>query len=167
MIESIRDDDPVVFCEHKKIYDVTGEVPEELYAIPFGEANVVREGDDCTVVGYGMMVHRAVEAAEELAGDGIECEVIDLRTLSPIDTDTVLESVENTGRLVVVDEAHPRCSVAADVAAAVAREGFGDLQAPVGMVTAPHTPVPFSPELEKHFVPSAGKIAACVRETAA
>jgi pyruvate dehydrogenase E1 component beta subunit len=112
-----------------------------------------------------MMVHRAAEAAEQLAGDGIECEVIDLRTLSPIDTDTVLESVENTGRLVVVDEAHPRCSIAADVAAAVAREGFQDLKAPVGMVTAPHTPVPFSPELEKHFVPSAEKIAACVRDT--
>ncbi len=167
MIESIRDDDPVVFCGHKRIYDVTGDVPEELYTIPFGEANIVRDGDDCTVVGYGMMVHRAAEAAEHLAADGIECEVIDLRTLSPIDTDTVLESVENTGRLVVVDEASPRCGIAADVAASVAREGFGDLRAPVGMVTAPHTPVPFSPELEKHFVPSADKIAACVRETVA
>ena len=147
------------------IYDIAGDVPEELYAIPFGEANLVREGDDCTIVSYGMMVHRAAEAAEQLAGDGIECEVVDLRMRSPIDTDTVLESVENTGRLVVVDEAHPRCSIDADVAAAVAHEGFKDLTAPVGMVTAPHTPVPFSSELEKHFVPSAEKIAACVRDT--
>ncbi len=165
MVEAIRDNDPVIFCEHKKIYDVTGDVPEELYTIPFGEADIRRDGDDVTIATYGMMVQRAVEAADQLAGDGIECEVIDLRSLSPLDTDTILESVENTGHLVVVDEAPPRCGVAADVAALVAREGFRDLKAPVGMVTAPHTPVPFSPQLEKHFVPTAEKIAACVRET--
>ena len=165
MIEAIRDNDPVIYCEHKKIYDTTGDVPEEMYRIPFGEAEIRRDGDDVTIATYGMMVHRALEAADQLAADGIECEVVDLRTLSPLDTDTVLESVENTGHLVVVDEAPPRCSVAADVAAQVARDGFRDLKAPVGMVTAPHTPVPFSPELEKHFVPSADKIAACVRDT--
>jgi pyruvate dehydrogenase E1 component beta subunit len=165
MIEAIRDNDPVIFCEHKNIYDITGEVPEELYTIPFGEANILRDGDDVTIVSYGQMVHRATEAADQLAGDGVECEVIDLRTLSPIDTETVLESVQNTGRLVVVDEAHPRCSIAADVAASVAQEGFKALQAPIGMVTAPHTPVPFSPDLEKHFVPSAEKIVAAVRNT--
>ena len=119
-------------------------MPEELYTIPFGEADIRRDGDDVTIATYGMMVQRAVEAADQLAGDGIECEVIDLRSLSPLDTDTILESVENTGHLVVVDEAPPRCGVAADVAALVAREGFRDLKAPVGMVTAPHTPVPFS-----------------------
>ena len=165
MIESIRDNDPVIYCEHKKIYETAGDVPEEMYSIPFGEADIRRDGDDVTIATYGMMVHRAMEAADGLAADGIECEVVDLRTLSPLDTDTVLESVENTGHLVVVDEAPPRCSVAADVAAQVARDGFRDLKAPVGMVTAPHTPVPFSPELEKHFVPSADKIAACARDT--
>ena len=165
MIEAIRDNDPVIYCEHKKIYDTIGDVPGEMYRIPFGEAEIRRDGDDVTIATYGMMVHRALEAADNLAADGIECEVVDLRTLSPLDTDTVLESVENTGHLVVVDEAPPRCSVAADVAAQVARDGFRDLKAPVGMVTAPHTPVPFSPELEKHFVPSADKIAACVRDT--
>ena len=165
MIESIRDNDPVIYCEHKKIYETAGDVPEEMYSIPFGEADIRRDGDDVTIATYGMMVHRAMEAADGLAADGIECEVVDLRTLSPLDTDTVLESVENTGHLVVVDEAPPRCSIAADVAAQVARDGFRDLKAPVGMVTAPHTPVPFSPELEKHFVPSADKIAACVRDT--
>jgi pyruvate dehydrogenase E1 component beta subunit len=165
MIEAIRDSDPVIYCEHKKIYETIGDVPEEMYSIPFGEADIRRDGDDVTIATYGMMVHRALEAADQLAADGIECEVVDLRTLSPLDTDTVLESVENTGHLVVVDEAPPRCSVAADVAAQVARDGFRDLKAPIGMVTAPHTPVPFSPELEKHFVPSAEKIAACVRDT--
>ena len=165
MIQAIRDNDPVIFCEHKNIYDTTGEVPEELYTIPFGEASILREGDDVTIVSYGQMVHRATEAADQLAKNGVESEVIDLRTLSPIDLETVLESVQNTGRLVVVDEAHPRCSIAADVAASVAQEGFKSLQAPIGMVTAPHTPVPFSPDLEQHYIPSAEKIVAAARRT--
>ena len=103
LAQSIRDDDPVIFFEHKAMYDVTGEVPEESYTIPFGEANVVREGDDVTVVAIGRMVSVAEEAAKELEGSGISIEIIDPRTLSPLDLDTILESVENTGRLVVVD----------------------------------------------------------------
>ena len=121
LIQSIRDNDPVIFCEHKMLYRLERDVPAESYAIPFGEANVVRDGKHVTIVTYGMMVHRAIDAAEELAKSGIECEVIDLRTLSPIDMDTVLDSVEKTGRLVCVDEAHPRCSIASDVSAIVAR----------------------------------------------
>src|SRR6266571_829743 len=109
LIQSIRDDDPVIFCEHKNLYGTECEVPSESYAIPFAEANVVREGKDATIVTYGQMVHRALAAATELAKKGTECEVIDLRTLSPIDMDTVIESVESTGRLVCVDEASPRC----------------------------------------------------------
>src|SRR5207237_7568494 len=118
------------------------------YTIPFGEANIVRDGDDVTVVALSRMVHYANEAAETLAKDGIECELIDPRTTSPLDEDTILESVERTGRLVVVDEATPRCGMAADIAALVADKAFAALKAPVKRVTAPHTPVPFAPPPE-------------------
>ncbi len=165
LIQSIRDDDPVIFCEHKNLYGLETDVPAESYAIPFGEANVVREGKDVTIVSYGLTVHRALAAAETLARTGIQAEVIDLRTLSPIDWDTVIESVEATGRLVVVDEAHPRCSIACDVAAYVAQNAFGALKAAPQMVTAPHTPVPFSPVLEDLYIPSADAIAAAVGKT--
>ena len=125
----------------------------------------MREGSDVTIVSYGLMVHRAVEAANQLAKDGIECEVIDLRTLSPIDMETVIESVENTGKLVVVDEANPRCSIASDISATVAQQAFKDLKAPIEMVTPPHTPVPFSPDLERFYLPSSEKIVKSVQKT--
>ena len=167
LIQSIRDNDPVIFFEHKNLYDTKTDVPEGLYTIPFAEANVVREGGDATIVTYGQTVQRSLDAAAALAKDGIECDVIDLRTLSPIDMDTVLESVEETGRLVCVDEANPRCSIAADVSATVTQEIFGALKAGVRMVTAPHTPVPFSPALEDLYIPSAEGIASAVRQTVA
>ncbi|CAN5357431.1 alpha-ketoacid dehydrogenase subunit beta [soil metagenome] len=167
LIQSIRDNDPVIFCEHKNLYGHESDVPVESYTIPFGEANVVRDGKDVTIVTYGMMVHRAMDAAAELAKSGTECEVIDLRTLSPIDMDTVFDSVERTGRLVCVDEAHPRCSIASDVSAKVAEEGFKFLKAGIQMVTAPHTPVPFSPSLEDIYIPSAAQIVTAVRRTLA
>ncbi|MFI8993316.1 alpha-ketoacid dehydrogenase subunit beta [Streptomyces sp. NPDC053542] len=163
MIQSIRDDDPVIFCEHKAMYDTTGEVPAESYTIPFGEANVVREGDEVTIVAFGRMVSVAEQAADELAKSGVGCEVIDPRTTSPLDADTIIESVENTGRLVVVDESTPRCSMAADVSALIAKEAFGSLRAPVEMVTAPHTPVPFSPVLEDLYVPDAQRVVNAVK----
>ncbi|MGE0857689.1 MAG: alpha-ketoacid dehydrogenase subunit beta [Gammaproteobacteria bacterium] len=166
LIQAIRDNDPVIFCEHKVLYTLEGEVPEESYTIPFGEANVVREGDDVTIVAFGRMVHQANKAAAALAKEGVSCEVIDPRTTSPLDEDTILESVENTGRLVVVDEAHPRCGMAADISALVAKKAFSSLKAPVEMVTAPHTPVPFNGKLEDLYVPSAERIAAAVRVTA-
>ena len=167
LVQSIRDNDPVIFLEHKNLYGFEGEVPEALYAIPFGEANVVREGKGATIVGYGLMVHRALDAAAALAKEGIDCEVIDLRTLSPIDIDTVLESVEKTGHLVCVDEANPRCSIAADVSAQVAQAAFGALKGPIEMVTAPHTPVPFAPVLEDLYIPGAAQIAAAVKRSRA
>lgn len=167
LIQSIRDNDPVIFCEHKNLYAHEVDVPEESYAIPFGEANITREGSDVTIVGYGLMVHRAEEAAAVLAKDGIEAEVIDLRTLSPIDLDTVFESVEATGRLVCVDEANPRCSIASDVSAAVTQEVFAKMKAAPQLVTAPHTPVPFSPALEDLYIPSAEHIVKAVRKTMA
>ena len=167
LIQSIRDNDPVIFCEHKNLYGVEGEVPEGSYAIPLGEASVVREGQHATVVSYGMMVHRALQAAEALAKDGVQTEVIDLRSLSPLDMDTVLESVERTGHLVCVDEASPRCNIATDVSAQVAQALFGALKGPIEMVAPPHTPVPFSPSLEELYMPSAERIADAVRRTLA
>lgn len=165
LIQSIRDNDPVIFLEHKNLYASESDVPEEPYAIPFGEANIVREGSDVSVVTYGLMVPNSLAAAETLKKEGIDVEVIDLRTLSPIDMDTVIESVEETGRLVCVDEANPRCSIASDVSATVAQDAFAALKAPIAMVTAPHSPVPFSPSLEDLYIPSADRIADAVRKT--
>jgi pyruvate/2-oxoglutarate/acetoin dehydrogenase E1 component len=164
LIQAIRDDDPVMFFEHKMLYDVEEDVPEGAYTIPFGEANLVREGKDVTIVALGRMVMVATQAADALAREGTTCDVIDPRTTSPLDADTILDSVENTGRLVVVDEAHPRCSMATDIAALVAQEAFDALEAPIQMVTAPHTPVPFSPALEDLYLPNAEKIAGAVRK---
>ena len=164
LIQSIRDIDPIIFFEHKQLYQIEGEVPEESYTIPLGEANIVREGSDVTIVTLGQMVHLASEAAEELARDGIECEIIDLRTTSPLDEETIIESVENTGRLVVVDEATPRCNIATDVSALIAQRAFSELKSPIRMVTAPHTPVPFSSTLEDLYKPDITKIKAAVHE---
>lgn len=158
LIQAIRDNDPVIFCEHKMLYSMQGEVPEELYTVPFGEANFLRDGKDVTLVSYGRTVNTAMDAARNLAGRGIDCEVIDLRTTSPLDEDSILESVEKTGRLVVIDEANPRCSMATDISALVAQKAFASLKAPIEMVTAPHTPVPFSDALEDLYIPDAAKI---------
>ena len=162
LIQAIRDNDPVIFFEHKMLYSMEGAVPEEPYAIPFGEANFVREGRDVTIVTLGRMVHVALEAAHALEDNRIDCEIIDLRTTSPLDEDSILESVEKTGRLVVVDEASPRCNIATDVSALVAGKGFSSLKAPIQMVTPPHTPVPFSDVLEDMYIPDARKIASAV-----
>jgi len=162
LIQSIRDNDPVIFMEHKVLYTMEGDVPEESYAIPFGEANVLREGEDVTIVAIGRMVNFAMEAAANLQKKGIHCEVIDPRTTSPLDEDTILESVENTGRLVVVDESNPRCSMASDIAGIVAQKAFGALKAPIEQVTAPHVPVPFSDALEDLYVPGVAQIEAAV-----
>ena len=165
LIQAIRDNDPVMFLEHKTLYDLKGEVPDEAYTIPFGEANVLREGGDVTIVAISRMVHVAMEAAQSLAKLGIEATVIDPRTTSPLDEDTILEFVEETGHLVIVDEANPRCSFATDVAALVADKGFGFLRGPVKLVTAPHSPVPFSPALEDAYIPSAASVEAAVLST--
>jgi len=162
LIRAIRDDDPVIFCEHKMLYDETEEVPDEAYTIPFGEANFTREGEDVTIVAIGRMVKFANEAADRLTARGVACSVIDPRTASPLDEETILESVKETGRLVVVDEASPRCNLATDIVALVATKAFSALKAPVNIVAPPHTPVPFSPALEDAYVPSPVKIEAAV-----
>ena len=164
LIQAIRDDDPVIFFEHKVMYDEEMEVPDEPYTIPFGEANVTREGEDCTIVAIGRMVGFANQAADNLAKQGITCTVVDPRTTSPLDLDTIIETTEETGRLVVVDESHPRCSMASDIASLVTERSFSKLKAAPRMVTAPHAPVPFSPALEDLYVPSPAKIEAAVRE---
>jgi pyruvate dehydrogenase E1 component beta subunit len=167
MIQAIRDDDPVIFFEHKMLYDDMDEVPDEAYTIPFGEANLTREGRDVTIVALGRMVKFANEAADSLKKQGVSCTVIDPRTTSPMDTDSILESVEDTGRLVIVDEAHPRCNMATDISALVAQEAFRALKGPIRMVTPPHTPVPFSPALEDIYIPGTAQIIAAVRATKA
>lgn len=163
LIEAIRDDDPVIFLENKVMYDEEEDVPDESYTIPFGEANLTREGEDVTIVAIGRMVGMANEAADRLEKQGITCTVIDPRTTSPFDEDTILECVEETGRLIVVDESSPRCNMACDISALVAERAFGALKAPILRVVPPHTPVPFSTPLEKLYMPSADKIEAAVK----
>jgi len=157
---AIRDDDPVIFLEHKALYADKGEVPDGEYVLPFGHARQVTQGDDITLLATGMMVKFAEAAAHQLAQDGIGCDLIDLRTTSPLDEEAILDSVERTGRLLIVDEAPPRCSLATDLSALAAAKAFASLRAPIAMVTAPHSPVPFSRELEAAYLPSTDKIAA-------
>jgi len=164
LLASIRDDDPVIFCEAKGILNMVEEVPEGDYEIPLGEARVVREGSDVSLVGFGATLKVAMAAAEALEGAGTSAEVIDLRTLSPLDEGAILSSLEKTGRMVVIDESTPRCSIARDVAALCVDQGFDYLQAPVKCVTAPHTPVPFSRVLEQAFLPSAQDVLDAVGE---
>ncbi|AMQ20287.1 MULTISPECIES: alpha-ketoacid dehydrogenase subunit beta [Geobacillus] len=158
LLASIFDDDPVIFFEDKTLYNMKGEVEEGFYTIPFGIADIKRQGDDLTIVAIGKQVHTALKAAAILQERGVEAEVIDPRTLSPLDENTILSSVAKTGRLIVVDEANPRCSVAADISALVADKGFDYLDAPIKRITAPHCPVPFSPALEDLYLPTPEKV---------
>jgi pyruvate dehydrogenase E1 component beta subunit len=162
---AIRDDDPVIFFEHKLLYDVQGEIPPGEHIVPLGKADVKREGDRVTVLAIGRMVLMALEAAETLASEGVSVEVVDPRTLSPLDEDTILSSVRKTRRLVVVDEDNPRCSMATDLVALATTQAFDDLDAPPQMVTSPHTPVPFAAVMEDFYIPSAARIAEAVRAT--
>jgi acetoin:2,6-dichlorophenolindophenol oxidoreductase subunit beta len=167
LTQAIRDDDPVVFLEHKALYGSTGEVPDEDYTIPFGHARLARAGQDITIVTMGLMVGLCEAVADKLAGEGIGCDVIDLRTTSPIDEEAIVDSIEVTGRLVVVDESPPRCSISTDIVALGTQKAFASLKAPPATVTPPHTPVPFARELESAYLPSVEKIEAAVRKTLA
>lgn len=164
LIESIRDDDPVVFCEHKTLYDTKTEVPDEPYTLPLGVANYTREGTDVTIVALSAMVNRANDVADKLASEGISVEVVDPRTISPLDEEGILESVSATGRVVIVDESAARCGFAHDVAALIASQALDSMRAPVELVTPPHTPVPFSPKLEGAWLPDAARIEDAVRK---
>ena len=153
LIKSIRDNDPVIFLEHKAMYDVTEDVPDESYTIPFGEANFTREGKDITLIGMGKTVSLCNNAADLLKKDGVHATVLDLRTLSPLDEDSILESVEETGRAIIVDESSPRCNIATDISALICDKSFSYLKAPIKMISPPHTPIPFSPALEDIYMP--------------
>jgi len=173
---AVRDNNPVIFFEHKLLYGSKGnraeqgalsascDVPEEEYLIPFGEAVVRREGRDVTILGKLITVYRAMEAAEILAGEGIDAEVIDPRTLMPFDWDTLVKSVKKTGRLVIVDECPASGGWAVDIAAKAMDRVFDYLDAPIVRVTAPDTPVPFAPEMEQFYLPDAKKIVTAVKQ---
>ncbi len=167
LLASIRDDDPVVFFENKLLYDLKGPVPEGDYVIPLGQADIKRAGREVTVVALSRMVHLSLEAAEQLGRQGLSVEVIDLRCTSPLDEAAILQSVAKTGRLVVVDEDNPRCSMATDIAALAASKAFAHLRAPIHMVTPPHTPVPFSPPLEDYYLPSVARVMDAIRSVSA
>ncbi len=167
LIEAIRDDNPVVFLEHKMLYAMEGEVPEGAYTIPFGQADIKREGKDVTVVATANMVHTALGAAEKLAAEGISLEVVDPRTLCPLDGETIFASVKKTHRLVILHEEVKFAGSGAEIAAQVAEEAFDYLDAPILRVAAPFCPVPFSPPLEKAFIPSEQQLIDAVRKVMA
>lgn len=161
---SIRDNNPVVFIENKALYGMKGEVPEEDYTIPLGQAKIVKEGKDVTIVALGQMVNKALAAAQMLENNGISPEIIDPRTISPLDTETIKQSVKKTGRLIIVHEAVKIGGVGAEIAAMVQEEVFDYLDAPIQRVAAPFTPVPYSKPLENYYLPNENDIIQAVNK---
>ena len=161
---AIRNDNPVMFFEHKLLYRVNGRVPAEEYLIPFGEADVKRNGADVTIVATLFMVQKALAAAEALAKEGVSAEVIDPRTLTPLDSDTIIESVKKTGRIVIVSEDCRTAGVGAEIAVQVAEKALDYLDAPIKRISEPDTPIPFSPVLEQFVIPNEEKIITAVKE---
>jgi 2-oxoisovalerate dehydrogenase E1 component beta subunit len=166
---AIRGEDPIIFLEHKRLYRwVKGQIPDGDFTVPLGRADIKRAGTALTIVAYQLMVHRALEAAETLATEGIEVEVVDLRTLLPWDRETVLESVRKTGKVLVVHESPKTGGVGGEIAATIMEEAFDYLDAPVWRLTGPDVPpMPFAPVMEKEYMPDAEKIAAKARALAA
>ena len=161
---AIREDNPVMFFEHKLLYSFEGEVPEEEYTIPLGVADVKREGKDVTIVATLYMVHKALSAAEMLSKDGIDVEVVDPRTLVPLDKQAIVDSVKKTGRIAIVTEDCKTAGVSAEITAVVAEEALDYLDAPIKRVAEPDTPIPFSPPLEQFVIPSEKSIVKAVKE---
>jgi len=164
LARALRSDDPVLFLEHREVLAIKGPVPEEAYEIEFGRAAVVREGADVTVVALALMVHHALKACEALQGEGISVELIDPRTVAPLDFETILASVGKTGRLLIVDEAFAPFGIGAEIAARMADAGFDSLDAPIRRLNGAHTPIPYSPSLEASIVPTPGAIAQAIRD---
>ena len=162
-ISAIRDNDPVIYLEHKALYKLKGLVPEEEYTIPLGKAEIKREGEDVTAVAAGIMVHRTLKAANGAANEGISVEVVDPRTLWPLDKETILESAKKTGRLVVIDEGYSPCGFDAEIASLVAEEAFDYLDAPIKRVNTYHIPIPFSPVMENFVIPDKDRILKAIR----
>ncbi|WP_066160098.1 alpha-ketoacid dehydrogenase subunit beta [Halalkalibacter krulwichiae] len=161
---AIRDENPVIFIENKMLYGLKGEVPDEEYVVPFGKANIVRKGTDVTIVALGQMVNKAKSVTKQLEQQGISAELIDPRTITPLDKDTIVNSVAKTGRLVIVHEAVKTGGVGAEIAALVQEEVFDYLDAPIQRVAAPFTPVPYSKPLENYFLPDEQKIIEAVKK---
>jgi pyruvate dehydrogenase E1 component beta subunit len=161
---AIRGNNPVVFCEHKLLYPVEGEVPEKEYTVPFGVADIKREGEDATIVATLYMMHKALEAAKTLEKEGISVEIVDPRTLTPLDKQAIIGSVKKTGRLVIVTEDCKTAGVSAEIAAIVAEEAIDYLDAPIKRVAEPDTPIPFSPTLEQYVIPDEKAIVKAVKE---
>ncbi|MCS5614010.1 MAG: alpha-ketoacid dehydrogenase subunit beta, partial [Candidatus Poribacteria bacterium] len=162
---AVRDNDPVIVFEDGTLYGSRGEVPEGEHLVPFGQAKIVKEGTDCTVVGIAAGVGHSLTAANNLSKEGISVEVIDPRTLVPLDKATILQSVAKTGRLVIVDPAHKVCSAASEISSVVAEEGFWDLQAPIQKIASEQVHIPFSPALEKLVYPDVDKISKGIKKT--
>jgi pyruvate/2-oxoglutarate/acetoin dehydrogenase E1 component len=164
---AIRDDNPVIVFEHGGLGRLKEEIPDGDFLVPFGQAAIKRAGEQATVVAIGAMVSQTLKVAEKLSREGISVEVIDPRTLIPLDEDAILSSVKKTNRAIVIDEGHMRGGAAADIAAIIAEKGFDFLDAPVKRVTALDVPIPFSPPLEKVAIPDAARIEAAIREVCA
>jgi len=163
MKAAIRDDNPVIFCDHKMLGGLKGKVPDEDYTIPIGKANIARAGKDATIVTYAFMAHKSLDAAEQLSQQGIEVEIVDLRSTLPIDEETILNSVGKTGRLITVAEACGPCSVASEVAAIVMEKGFDLLKSPLRRIHAKFTPIPFAKILEENVLPKTEDIVTAVK----
>ena len=158
LLSSIIDNDPVIFMEHKRLYMTKCEVPENLKPIPLGKGRIRKKGKDITIVAIQRMNLFAEEAANLLSEEGIECEIIDPRTYSPLDEALIYESVKKTGKVIIIDESNPKCSLASEISSLISENCFNDLKAPILKLTAPHTPVPFSPPMEDFYIPSTKKI---------
>jgi pyruvate/2-oxoglutarate/acetoin dehydrogenase E1 component len=161
---ALQGDNPVFFCEHKLLYPIEGEVPKKDYTVPFGVADIKREGSDVTIVATSYMVHKALKAAEELEKEGASVEVVDPRTLTPLDKQTIIKSVKKTGRIIIVSEDCKTAGVSAEIAAVVAEEALDYLDAPIKRLAEPDTPIPFSPPLEQYVIPNEKSIIKAVRE---
>lgn len=167
MISAIRDNNPVLYFEHKFLYRRIREtIPKESYTVPLGKADIKRGGDDVLIITYGSMVHVALESAQKCAEEGISVEILDLRTLKPLDKEMILEETKNIGKVIVLHEANRSCGVGAEVSAIISEEAFRYLDAPVVRITAPDTPVPFSSPLEAYYLPDEPRVSEAVRRLA-
>jgi 2-oxoisovalerate dehydrogenase E1 component len=161
---ALRCDDPVLFLEHRELLSTKGPVPAGEYVVEFGQASLARPGSDVTVVALALMRHKTLQAADMLAREGLSVEVIDPRTVAPLDTETIARSVAKTGRLLIVDESFAPCGLGAEIAAQLADRAFDDLDAPIRRLNGAHTPTPYSPSLEAAVVPNIDAIARAIRE---
>jgi 2-oxoisovalerate dehydrogenase E1 component len=164
MAHALRSDDPVLFLEHRELMNTKCPVPEEHYEISFGKARIVRPGQDITVVALSLMVQHATKAAEQLAAEGVSVEVVDPRTVSPLDLESILQSVAKTGRLLIVDEAFGPCGFGSEIAAQVADAGFNDLDAPIKRLHGAFAPTPYAPVLERAIVPDVPQVVQAIRD---